>query len=571
MDLKIFNSTDSSGRMSKESFISKNHKEEYDYIINYCDDLSLQDITFKEKVYLSINILSEVPICKNLNCINRVKFKNSTIGYLEYCSRKCVSSDPDIIKSKEMKSLEKFGTKSPSQSKIVKEKSNKTNLERYGYKSAMCLLETQKKSKDTLLRNHGVNNPSQSIDILQKRINSFKQSNYKETYKKTSLVKYGVEHPWMNKDIHKKTIDFFYTSYRNRINNRINLNKFNFIDFQKGITTNLLFKCNDCGNNFDILPYQFYYRTNNGVSICTNCFPISENASISQIELYNFIIENYNGEVILDCKSIIAPYEVDIYLPELKLGFEFNGVWWHSEKFKGENYHLKKYNLSISNEFNLVTIWEDDWVVKRDICESFILNKIGKTKNKIWARKCIIKEIPYNESKDFLEKNHLQGDCKSSIRIGLYYNDELVTLMTFSKLRLPLQRKEVNRRKEKNYELTRFCNVINTNVVGGASKLIKYFVNKYTPIQIETYSDNLISNGNLYKTLGFEYSHTSKPGYWYVVDGIREHRFNWRKQRLIKMGYDINKTEEEIMSEMGYYRIYNAGNKKWLYKTPQTL
>lgn len=90
-------------------------------------------------------------------------------------------------------------------------------------------------------------------------------------------------------------------------------------------------------------------------------------------------------------------------------------------------------------------------------------------------------------------------------------------------------------------------------------------------IQIETYSDNLISNGNLYKTLGFEYSHTSKPGYWYVVDGIREHRFNWRKQRLIKMGYDINKTEEEIMSEMGYYRIYNAGNKKWLYKTPQTL
>ena len=289
------------------------------------------------------------------------------------------------------------------------------------------------------------------------------------------------------------------------------------------------------------------------------------------MKLYNFIIENYNGEVILDCKSIIAPYEVDIYLPELKLGFEFNGVWWHSEKFKGENYHLKKYNLSISNEFNLVTIWEDDWVVKRDICESFILNKIGKTKNKIWARKCIIKEIPYNESKDFLEKNHLQGDCKSSIRIGLYYNDELVTLMTFSKLRLPLQRKEVNRRKEKNYELTRFCNIINTNVVGGASKLIKYFVNKYTPIQIETYSDNLISNGNLYKTLGFEYSHTSKPGYWYVVDGIREHRFNWRKQRLIKMGYDINKTEEEIMSEMGYYRIYNAGNKKWLYKTPQTL
>ena len=138
--------------------------------------------------------------------------------------------------------------------------------------------------------------------------------------------------------------------------------------------------------------------------------------------------------------------------------------------------------------------------------------------------------------------------------------------MAFSKLRLPLQRHEKNRNKEKHYELTRFCNKINTNVVGGASKLMKYFINKYLPIQIDTYSDNLISNGGLYETLGFQYSHTSSPGYWYVIGGVREHRFNWRKQKLVKLGYDPNKTEEEIMSELGYYRVYNAGNKKWIYK-----
>ena len=567
MDLKIFNSKDPSGRMYKESYVSKNHKEEYDYIINYCEKLNLNNIPFKEKVYISLKSLNALPLCKNGNCKNIVKFKNSTIGYLEYCSKKCVSSDPNVIKLKEIKSLEKFGTKSPSQSKIVKDKANKTNIEKYGNKSAMCLLETQKKSKETLLKNYGVTNPSQSPDILQRRIRSFKESNYKETYKKTSLLKYGTEHPWMNKEVHKKTIYFFYTSYRNRINNRIDDKKFIFIDFKKGITTNLLFRCNECGNNFNILPYQFYYRTNNGLSICTNCYPISENASISQLELYNFIKENYKGEVILDCKNVISPYEIDIYLPELKLGFEFNGVWWHSEKLKGENYHLKKYDISIENNISLITIWEDDWVTKRDICKSFILNKLKSTKNKIHARKCIIKEISYNESKKFLEENHLQGDCKSSIRLGLYNGDELVTLMTFSKLRLPLQKKVENRQIEKTYELTRFCNLIDTNVIGGASKLLKYFMEKYTPIQIETYSDNLISNGDLYKTLGFEYLHTSKPGYWYVVNGIREHRFNWRKQRLIKMGHDVNKTEEEIMSEMGYYRIYNAGNKKWIIKT----
>jgi len=566
MNLLIFKQDDSSGRMSKESYILKNYKEEYDYIIDYCINLNLEEIPFKEKVYISINKLNNTPICKNPNCINKVKFKNSTIGYLEYCSRKCISSDPNIIKSKELKSLEKYGTKSPSQSKFIKDKSIKTNLERYGEKSAMCLLETQDKSKQTLFKNYGVVNPNQSIDISKRRIESFKKSNYKDTYKKTSLDKYGVDHPWKNKEIHKKTIDSFYNSYRNRINDKIDNNNFIFIDFQKGITTKLLFRCDKCNSNFDILPYQFYYRINNGVSICTNCFPISENSSISQMEVYNFIKEVYNGEVILDCKNIIKPYEVDIYLPDIKLGFEFNGVWWHSEKYKNENYHLMKYNLSVSNDINLVTIWEDDWVTKRDICKSFILNKLEKTKNKIYARKCSIKEISYNESKDFLENNHLQGDCKSSIRIGLYDMDKLVTLMTFSKLRLPLQRKESNRNKEKNYELTRFCNNTHTNVVGGASKLMKYFIKKYDPIQIETYSDNLISNGNLYKTLGFKYSHTSKPGYWYVVDGIREHRFNWRKQKLIQMGFDINKTEEEIMSEIGYYRIYNAGNKKWIYR-----
>ena len=565
MNLEVFNLSDSSGRMSKESFILKNYKEEYDYIVDYCDDNNLLNISFKEKVYLTLNNLESIPICKNINCKNRVNFKNSTIGYHD-CSRRCVSSDPNIIKTKEEKSLKNFGTKSPAQSKLVKDKIIKTNNEKYGGNSAMSSKETQEKSKQTLIKNYGITNPSGSKELLEKRIESFKLSNYKETYKKTSLKKYGVDHPWMNKDIHNKTIDFFYSSYRRRIESKIDINDFKFIGFKKGISNSLVFNCFECSNEFDILTYQFYYRTNSGVNICTNCFPISENSSISQIELYNFITNNYSGEVLLDCKNIINPYEIDIYLPELKIGFEFNGVWWHSEKFKNENYHLKKYELSNLNNVSLITIWEDDWVKNREICESFVLNKLRKTSNRIYARKCEIKEISYNDSKEFLDSNHLQGDCKSSIRIGLFNNNELISLMTFSKLRLPLQRHEKNRNKDKHYELTRFCNKINTSVVGGASKLMKYFITKYNPIQVETYSDNLISNGDLYETLGFEYSHTSKPGYWYVIDGIREHRFNWRKQKLIKMGYDINKTEEEIMSELGHYRIYNAGNKKWIYK-----
>lgn len=565
MNLKIFNEPDPSGRMSKESYLIKNHKNEYDYIINYCNLNELIDISFKEKVYLCLKSMKEVPTCKNKNCNKRVKFINSTLGYREYCSNKCISSDPNIKKIKEDKSFEKYGTKSPAQSNEIKEKIIKTNLEKWGGNSPMCSDEIKEKSKKTCYENWGVDNPNKSKELIKKRVESFKKSKYRENYKKTSLERYGVENPWMNKEIHKKTIDFFYKNYKQRIENKID-SKLTFKGFKKGISTNLIFHCNDCNEEFEILTYQFYYRVNSKLNVCTNCFPISENSSLSQFDVYNFIKDNYEGEIILDCKNIIKPYEIDIYLPELKIGFEFNGVWWHCDKYKGENYHLKKQEYSEINGVKLYSIWEDDWNTKREICESFILNKLKKS-NKIYARKCILKEISYNDSRNFLNNNHLQGDCKSSIRLGLYHNEELVNIMTFSKLRLPLQRFDKNRNKDSVYELTRYCNKINTNVVGGASKLLKFFINNYKPISIETYSDNLISDGNLYEKLGFSYSHTSKPGYWYIIDGIRSHRFNWRKQKLVKMGYDSNKTEEEIMSELGYYRIYNAGNKKWIFNT----
>lgn len=560
MDLEIFKKNDPSGSMYKEKFLLKSYPEEYNYIIDYCSNNQLHDLPFKEKVFISINNLNDVPKCKNPNCNNKVKYKNSTIGYLIYCSNKCISSDEHIKKIKQEKSFTKYGTKTPAESIQIKQKIIKTNLEKYGVNSPMCLETTQEKAKQTLLNNWGVDNPSKSEKLIKKRVENFKLSDFKENFKKASIEKYGVEHHWMVKEIHDKSIEVFYSDYKKRIIDKINQNDYEFIGFNKNITTYLKFFCKKCNNNFEILTYQFYYRVTNNISICTNCFPISESSSIKQIDIYNFIKENYNGEIILNTKDYINPYEIDIYLPELKLGFEFNGLYWHSEKFKKEEYHLIKKQLAEENNINLFTIWEDDWVIKKEICKSYILNKLNLT-NKIGARKCIIKEVDYTTSKNFLDRNHFQGDCKSSIRIGLYYNNILVNLMTFSKLRLPLGGKN----QENVYELTRYCNVLNTNVIGGASKLLKYFIDNWNPIRIETYSDNLISDGNMYEKLGFTYLHTSKPGYWYVIDKKREHRFNWRKSKLVKMGYDANKTEEEIMLELGYYRVYNGGNKKWIF------
>ncbi len=120
MKFNLFKEPDPSGRMSKESYVVKTYPDEYKVIVEYCDSFDIKDVTFKEKVYLFLNNLNIVPVCKNKNCKNIVKYINSTLGYREYCSNRCIGSDPNIIKIKEEKSLLKFGTKSPSQSDIIK-------------------------------------------------------------------------------------------------------------------------------------------------------------------------------------------------------------------------------------------------------------------------------------------------------------------------------------------------------------------------------------------------------------------------------------------------------------------
>lgn len=566
MNLDIFKAPDPSGTFSKEKFVSTHYIEEYEFIMKYCLDRNMNDIPFKEKLYLVLNNLENIPKCKNINCDNRVNYRNSTLGYYTYCSNRCVGTDPDMLKHKEDLSIIKFGTKAPSQSNEVKEKALITNNRKYGGNSPMSNKEIQDKSKNTCIDKWGVDNINKVPEIIEKRVKSFKENidQYKESYKKTSLERYGTEHPWMNKDIHDKTIKFFYEAYNSRILDKLNnYDKYEFKEFKYNPTTIVIY-CKECMSNFEIQPYQFYGRSKNSKNICINCYPIENSSSLGQLEIESFIRTIYSGNIITNDKSILKPYEIDIYLPELNIGIEYNGLYWHSEKYRKSNYHQTKNKTSEDKGVRLISIWEDDWNIKEDIVKSFISNKLNKTKNKIYARKCEIKSVSYKDSMNFLNNNHLQGDIKSPIRLGLYYDNILVSLMTFSKLRIALSQKNNN---ENVYELTRFCNALNTNVTGGASKLLNYFIQIYKPEEIHSYSDNMISDGSLYRKLGFEYKHTSKPGYSYVVNDIRSHRFNWRKYKLVDMGYDKSKTESEIMSELGHYRVYNAGNKKWVLKT----
>jgi hypothetical protein len=116
------------------------------------------------------------------------------------------------------------------------------------------------------------------------------------------------------------------------------------------------------------------------------------------------------------------------------------------------------------------------------------------------------------------------------------------------------------------YELFRFCNKLDTTVIGGADKLLKYFINTHNPKEIISYADRRWSQGGLYEKLGFEFIHNSKPNYWYIIGTNREYRFKFRKDVLVKEGFDIHKSEREIMLERGIYRIYDCGNKVYTKK-----
>src|SRR6266403_127157 len=337
----------------------------------------------------------------------------------------------------------------------------------------------------------------------------------------------------------------------------LNLPDIEFIEYSDN-----MFVCKHISkeHTFEITRKNIYDRERDESGmICTICNPINSDDSSQQIEIKHFL-EEHNIDFIYNNKDFFenSKEHLDIYIPTHNLAIEFNGVYWHSEIYKSEKYHLNKSLLCKEKNINLLHIFEDDWIHKKDIVKSIILNKLNKIENRIFGRKCEIKGVQSNDAIKFLDDNHIQGGCKSTYKLGLYFENELVSLMTFGY-------RYTNGKKE--FELIRFCNKINTNVVGASSKLFKYFINNYKVEEgyILSYSELSLFDGKMYEMLGFEYKHLSKPNYFWVVDKKREHRWKFRKDNLIKEGFDPNKTEVEIMHERGYYRIFGCGQVRWEY------
>jgi hypothetical protein len=321
--------------------------------------------------------------------------------------------------------------------------------------------------------------------------------------------------------------------------NKYNYDKVDYVDS----TTPVTILCPEHGE-FNIRADS--HRSGHGCRGCSNSISNIEKEVVSFIDSLNInFIEN--DRTLLDGK------ELDIYIPSKNIAIEFNGLYWHSDLFIDKHYHLNKTNNCEKLGIQLIHIFEDEWLYKQDIVKSRLRNILGLTTSKIYGRKCDIKEVTTKDKGEFLNDNHIQGTIGSKINLGLYYKDELISLMTFGK------RPMLNNCE---YELIRFCNKLDTSVIGGASKLLKYFIRNYNPNEIISYADRRWSNGGMYEKLGFDKLKLNQPSFFIIEGKLRKSRFKYQKHKLNDLGFDVDKDKSalENLSNNNINIIYDSGS-----------
>ena len=517
-------------------------------------------------------------------------------GWSKFCKNpRCPQIHEDTRNKIKQTCIEKYGVDSVLKSEVIRTRIEETNIKKYGNICSLHGKEIEKKVKQTKLEKYNDENYN-NRDKFLKTMTPEKWDDRQEKTKRTKLEKYNDEN-YNNRDKFLKTMtpekwDKLFSKAKQTKLERYNDENYTnpkkqketiFRVFGTDNASNIHIKHFDKFHNKDLIMKNF---VNSGFF---ERYKLMEyfNCSISQVyklkkkleinipnKSDRFMVEKELSKFIPNSKIndriVIYPKEIDIYSEINKFGIEYNGLIWHSfgyskyTKFntsefeKTEKYnHLKKTELCEQKGIQLYHIFENEWInpIKKNIWKSMINSKLKNSK-RIYARKCIINEISSKESSEFLEQNHIQGNIAGRIKIGLFYDDELVQVMTF---RTPTQKKY---KGDNNYELSRLCSKTGINVIGGASKLLKYFERNYNPELIISYANRRWSIGNVYEKLGFKFSHKTAPNYFYFRGNTLESRNKYQKHKLNKIlpVFNPELTEKENMFNNGYRRIYDCGN-----------
>lgn len=532
-------------------------------------------------------------------CGKLISIKMAKLG-VKYCSNACSSKSADRVKKYKSTMQERYGVNAPAQCKEIKAKMNATLKAHYGVDASAFESESiRDKAKATLRAKYGVDCSLKNSAVREK----IKQTNLakygyecslsapevKERIKQTIHAKYGIEHisqATFVKDKKKAALQTHYgvdypiqsESVKQKIE-QTNLQKYGAKHaiqrksmLEKRKQTNIA----KYGVDHPAKTAEVKEKIRNtlkeqyGVDALQQCAEFKEmqlhehsiSSNTSKKELLQFIKSIYSGKIIENTRKVISPKELDIYLPEKQLAFEFNGTYWHSEHVGlSKNYHQEKTKACHKAKIRLIHIFEHEWLFNRDKIKSLIRSALGIYSIRLYARKCQIKPIDADMYRQFLLANHLQRAVNSSIRYGLFYQDELVSVIGFGKSRF----------KKDEIEPHRYCVKANYQIVGGFSKLIKYVCVNEHITKFVSYVDFSHFNGRGYKKAGFTLEYLTQPSYIYIKGSEIKSRMQCQKHKLSTFlsAYYDDLSESDNMSLNGWYKVYDCGNLKLKYTLPR--
>ncbi len=524
---------------SKESFWSTRDSEDLFNLLSKYSSGNLQ-----QQVYNYKNNTTDIYNCI---CGNTTKFNNYKLGYAKFCSKSCVQKSPEVRNKQKATMLKLYGVEcnlSLNTTQMAKDKHGDDIFKKSNIKAKKTKLkkyndENYNNNNKNLLTRTLNNNTHKEVAKRQLKINPDPMKQARNAFKDI----YGVSNPSQVHEIQelktKNSIEKYGVPFQAK---HITEDHYKLLDDKQYLQDNSVIDIIEetgIGQSY-ISKQMIKHDINSGLR------------SQGELSVVNFIKTFYDGEILTNKRKMFGT-EIDIYIPEFNFGIEYNGCYWHSDNFKKT--HYTKFKMMEERGDYLLQFFDFEWEDKRirGILESKIKLKMQTNNERIFARKCIIKDVNSKEARKFLDMNHLQGFVKSSIKKGLYYKDELVSIMTFGKSRYADE-----------YELLRFCNKKNTIITGGASKLFK----DAGILDIISFSDNFYSNGNLYKQLGFNKVSDSQ-GFFYlnIKDKTRVNRMSFQKHKLndIFDNFDSKFTAEQNIKNNGYFKIYDAKQTKWEY------
>ena len=495
----------------------------------------------------------------------------------KYCSKECIN------KGREQTVRDRYGVHNVSELDSVRQKISDAN--------SSDIVAT--KRSNTCMQRYGVKNVSQSDEVRSKLSQIMKTEDYLKGRERTCLSRYGYSSPMQCQSIKDKRKSTCIEKYGMQGHPLTTSALSKIITDPSKIDEYIQFKANPkdyiLKHYPDHLPSIYQLIDQLGVSN-TPIYNILINNSCNDLICHNYsnmedevtkFIQSLLPDIVIERnnRKIIAPQEIDIYLPEYQIGIECNPASTHNSSIidawggqpKHYKYHQNKSFAAQKADVFLFHIFGYEWVNKKDIMKSMIANLLHVANRRLNGRDTYVCEISGTECKTFLNNNHRQGYTTSKVRLGLRLrsNDELVSVMTFGHMRNTMGKNLSS--DEDVWELSRFCSLINTSVRGAGSKLFKAFLHMYNPNRVVSFSDIAHTTGKLYSKLGFNYVSTTSPSYVWsdIYDNVYYHRVSCQKQYLKRLlndqSIDINDTERHIMESHKFVRLYDSGVIRWEY------